>query len=85
MCMIVNFIISFVTIYFGCVFVYIVVDTLFGFGLLGIWILADKSENNDYLYDKLDECPNLPYEVIQELWSERDPNVDYELKEGEYY
>ena len=33
---------------------------------------------------KWDECPNLPYEVVQELWNERDPNIDYELKEDDF-
>lgn len=78
------YLIPFVVVFFGCPFVYTLFGIFIGIQLLGIWVLSDHPEKPKEPETKWDECPNLPYEVVQELWNERDPNIDYELKEDDF-
>lgn len=80
---IIGYLIPFIIVFFGCPFVYTLLGIWFGIQLLGIWVLSDHPEKPKP-ETKWDECPNLPYEVVQELWNERDPNIDYELKEDDF-
>lgn len=81
---VIGYLIPFVVVFFGCPLVYTLLGIWFGIQLLGIWVLSDHPEKFKEPETKWDECPNLPYEVVQELWNERDPNIDYELKEDDF-
>lgn len=81
---IIGYLIPFIVVFFGCPFVYTLLGIWFGIQLLGIWVLSDHPEKPKESETKWDECPNLPYEVVRELWNERDPNIDYELKEDDF-
>lgn len=81
---VIGYLIPFVVVFFGCPLVYTLLGIWFGIQLLGIWVLSDHPKKTKEPETKWDECPNLPYEVVQELWNERDPNIDYELKEDDF-
>lgn len=81
---IIGYLIPFIVVFFGCPFVYTLLGIWFGIQLLGIWVLSDHPEKPKDSETKWDECPNLPYEVVQELWNERDPNINYELEEDDF-
>ena len=81
---VIGYLIPFIVVFFGCPLVYTLLGIWFGIQFLGIWVLSDHPEKPKESETKWDECPNLPYEVVQELWNERDPNIDYELKEDDF-